>query len=405
MIPKRVVFLMSDTGGGHRAAAGAIRAAMERRYPGAYTFELVDVYRRYTPFPMNLMPEIYPRWVNWAAASWELSFRLADGRRRSALVMAAINRWWGRGMRRLVDGHRADVVVSVHTLFSRPAMHAYNRWHLFRPPFVSVVTDLVSAHAFAYEKDADRCLLPTPAAYARGLALGLESGRLRVTGLPIHPRFLDGLAAKADARRQLGWHPDRAAVLISGGADGMGPVFQIARAIDRLGLDIQLAIVAGRNRRLKHRLEAAAWRGPTFVYPFLDSLAGPMAAADVLVTKAGPATICEACAAGLPMVLSGAVPGQEDGNVTYVVENGAGVYAPSPELAAAAVHAWLARGPAFLAERARCARALARPDAVWQIADEIHQQAHRPPVRTRLGAQLEARRPALRQAPEDGWVL
>lgn len=405
MNPKRVVFLMSDTGGGHRAAAEAIRAAMERRYPGAYTFELVDVYRRYTPFPMNLMPEIYPRWVNWAAASWGLSFRLADGRRRGALVMAAINRWWGRGMRRLVAEHPADVMVSVHSLFSRPAMRAYNRWHPYRPPFVSVVTDLVSAHAFAYEKDADRCLTPTPAARARGLALGLEPERVRVTGLPIHPRFLDGLADKRAARRRLGWDLDRPAVLVSGGADGMGPVFAIARAIDRLGLDIQLAIVTGRHRCLKQRLEAAAWRGPAFVYPFLDSLAGLMAAADVLVTKAGPATICEACAAGLPMVLSGAVPGQEDGNVTYVVEGGAGVYAPSPEAAAGAVRAWLAGDPATLAERAQRARMLARPDAVWEIAEEIHQQAHRPPVRTRLGAQLSARRPRLQHAPEDGWVL
>ena len=68
MIPA-VVFLMSDTGGAPRRRRGDPRRA-GARYPGAYTFELVDVYRRYTPFPMNLMPEIYPRWVNWAAASW-----------------------------------------------------------------------------------------------------------------------------------------------------------------------------------------------------------------------------------------------------------------------------------------------------------------------------------------------
>lgn len=405
MTPKRVVFLMSDTGGGHRAAAEAIRAAMERCYPGVYTFELVDVYRRYTPFPMNLMPEIYPRWVNWAAASWELGFRLTDGRRRSALAMAVINRWWRRGMRRLAAERPADVVVSVHSLFSRPVMHAYNQSQAFRPRFVAVVTDLVSAHAFAFEKDADRCLIPTLAAYERGRAMGLDPRRLCITGLPIHPRFFDGLCDKPDARRQLGWDMDRPVVLVIGGADGMGPVFPIARAIDRLGLGIQLAVVAGRNRRLRRQLESAEWRGPIFVYPFLDSLAGLMAGADILVTKAGPATICEACAAGLPMVLSGAVPGQEDGNVAYVVENGAGVYAPSPSLVAQMVDAWLAAGPQRLADIGRCARALAQPDAAWRIAEEIHQQAQKPPVRTRFRVRGTTRQPCLQQTPEDGWVL
>ena len=62
---QRVVFLMSDTGGGHRAAADAIRAALDLRYPEQYAVELVDVYRRYTPFPFKYLPEIYPRWVNY----------------------------------------------------------------------------------------------------------------------------------------------------------------------------------------------------------------------------------------------------------------------------------------------------------------------------------------------------
>ena len=57
MKQKRVVFLMSDTGGGHRAAAEAIRAAMEQRYPGQYTCQLIDVYRRYTPSPSTSCPK------------------------------------------------------------------------------------------------------------------------------------------------------------------------------------------------------------------------------------------------------------------------------------------------------------------------------------------------------------
>lgn len=402
---KRIVFLMSDTGGGHRAAADAIRAALDQRYPGAYTYALVDVYRRYTPFPFNRMPEIYPRWVRYAAPTWGWSYAFANAHVRDRLVMGAIKQMWDRGMRRLVADHPADVVVGVHSVLVRPALWALNRMGSSRPPFVTVITDLVSTHAFWYDRDVDRCLAPTQAAYRRGQAFGLRPDQLRITGLPVHPGFVQGLMGKAEARRKLGWDARRPAVLLVGGGDGMGPVYAAARALNARRLDMQLAIIAGRNRTLRQRLEAVRWNQPTTIYPFVTNMPEVMAAADLLVTKAGPATICEACIAGLPMVISGYVPGQEDGNVTYVVDNGAGVYAPTAPRVAETVTAWLAEGSQGLARRSDAARALGRPHAAWDIAEEIHAQALKTAVRTRRPDPRAGDAPRLRPAPEDGWVI
>jgi 1,2-diacylglycerol 3-beta-galactosyltransferase len=381
---KRVVFLMSDTGAGHRAAANAIQAAMETRYPDQYVFELVDVYRRYTPFPFNYMPEIYPPWVNYAKRSWELAYKSVNSHRRGRLFMAFVRRYWRDGIHRFVIEHPADVVVSVHALFSRPIMHAFHQSSAYRPPFVTVITDLVTTHAFWYEKEVERCLVPTQAAYDRGREFGLRRDQLRITGLPIHPQFVDGLLPKADARRKLGWDAAQPAVLLIGGGDGMGPVYAAAAELNRRGLDMQLIVVAGRNRALHCQLEAVRWNQPTRIYPFVDNMPELMAAADILVTKAGPATICEACIAGLPMVLSSAVPGQEEGNIAYVVQSHAGIYAPGAARVADAVTAWLDEGAGGLAVRAAEARTLARPDAVWTVADEIHALAQRAPIRTRF---------------------
>jgi 1,2-diacylglycerol 3-beta-galactosyltransferase len=208
---------------------------------------------------------------------------------------------------------------------------------------VTVITDLVTTHAFWYEKEVERCLVPTQAAYDRGRAFGLCPDQLRITGLPIHPQFVDGLLPKDTARRKLGWETRRPAVLLIGGGEGMGPVYAAANAINRRGLELQLIVVAGRNRALLRQLEEVHWNQPTRVYPFVDNMPELMAAADMLVTKAGPATICEACIAGLPMVISSAVPGQEEGNIAYVVQNHAGLYAPGADRVADAVANWLGR--------------------------------------------------------------
>jgi 1,2-diacylglycerol 3-beta-galactosyltransferase len=398
MRQKRVVFLMSDTGGGHRAAANAIQAAMELRYPGDYVFELVDVCRQHTPFPFDHMPEIYPPLINYAGRSWGFGYDFVNTRRRGRMFMALIKWLWRYGTRRLVLEYPADVYVSAHALFSRPVMGAFHRAGPYRPPFVTVITDLVTTHAFWYERDVERCLVPTQAAYNRGRKFGLNPAQLRVTGLPIHPQFVDGLLDKGEARRKLGLRLDLPTALLIGGADGMGPVREIARALNARRLPMQLVVIAGRNQALKRHLDAIDWNQPTRVYSFVDNMPEFMAAADLLVTKAGPSTICEACIAGLPMVISSFVPGQEEGNVRYVVENDAGVYAPNPTRVADAVAEWLAQGPEQLALRAHNARALGRPSAAWDVAEEIHAQAQKTPVPTRFRSGQPARLPRLRRA-------
>ncbi|MBL8121064.1 MAG: galactosyldiacylglycerol synthase, partial [Anaerolineae bacterium] len=154
----------------------------------------------------------------------------------------------------------------------------------------------------------------------------MKPEQMRVTGLPVHPNFAERLTDKANARKELGWNPELPAILMVGGGEGMGPLYEAARAINNRHLNCQIAIIAGRNQVLKDKLESDTWNQPTRVYPFVTNMPVLMAAADILVTKAGPATISEACIAGLPQILYDAIPGQETGNVEFVVQNNAGVF-------------------------------------------------------------------------------
>jgi 1,2-diacylglycerol 3-beta-galactosyltransferase len=98
-----------------------------------------------------------------------------------------------------------------------------------------------------------------------------------------------------------------------------------------------------------------------------------MKAADILVSKAGPGTITEAFNAGLPIILYSRLPGQESGNVAFVVSEGAGVWAPSPDRIIAALRDWN-ENPSNLAKAAHNARRLANPHAAHQIAQILVQQ-------------------------------
>lgn len=367
-----VLFLMSDTGGGHRAAAEAIRAAMEDLYPLHYRYQLVDVFKDYTPFPFNQMPDFYPVWVNNSKLSWQLGYQMSNTRNRSKLILDSFQLSWRRGFVRLFEENKTDIVISVHPLFNRPAVKILNDIQQSRPPFMTVVTDLVSTHAFWYESRADVCLVPTFHAYERGLKYGMPAKKMKITGLPIHPAFVNGLMEKQTARQELGWDKDKLTVMMVSGGQGIGPVFETARAIDAKHLNVHLVVVTGSNTILKQQLDAQPWNQTTTIYPFRTDMARLMAAADILITKAGPASICEACVAGLPMIISDYIPGQEDGNVRHIVENHAGIYAPSPERVADALEEWVKEPSSVRNTYAKAAAALGRPEAAWTIGTEIH---------------------------------
>jgi 1,2-diacylglycerol 3-beta-galactosyltransferase len=380
---KKIVMLMSDTGGGHRAAAEAIREALHRAY-GADNMQvtLVDVFRTYSPYPFNKAPEFYTWLIKNSKSGWAIGYQILNSKQGAWLMRQFMYRYMNMqgGLDRLLDEHPADVIVSVHGLVSGPLMHALQR-RPQRPPYLTVVTDLVSTFATWYDQRDDLCIVPTQGALERGIHYGMPAEKMRVIGLPVNPRFGDALKSKASARRELGWREDLTAILMVAGGDGMGPVYETAKAIDAKRLNCQLTVICGRNAELKARMDATPWNGVVRAEGFTTNMPTFMAAADVLITKGGPGTISEACIAGLPMIISDAIPGQETGNVEHIVKHNAGVFAPEPQKVADTLATWLSGGLDKLADLSQRAKQLATPNAAHQIAEMVWQYAHQAPIK------------------------
>jgi 1,2-diacylglycerol 3-beta-galactosyltransferase len=295
-----------------------------------------------------------------------LGFRVSDGARRTRIFYHAIWPYVRTGVNRLVRENPADLIVSVHPLVNAPVLRAL-RSRQPHIPFITVVTDMVSAHAAWYDTRANLVIVPTEAARQRGLKLGLSPSQVQVVGLPVADRFCREIGNRQALRDQLGWPQDLPVILLVGGGEGMGPLEDVAKAINHSGLRAALVVVAGRNMQLKRKLENKKWNIPAIIYGFVQEMPDFMRAADVLVTKAGPGTISEAFIANLPIILYSRLPGQEDGNVAYVSNEGAGVWAPEPRLVVQTLRTWLAE-PAQLRQAIDACSRLARPFAAREIA-------------------------------------
>ena len=361
-----IVFYFSDTGGGHRSAAEAIIEALNLEYKDQVTTEMVDFFKDYAPRPFNHAAEMYPYMVK-APQLWSASFHASDGRARARVITSTLWPIARRAARSLVKSHPADLIVTVHPFANSFALRALGK---DRPPFLTVVTDMVTTHALWYDTRADFILVPTENARKRALKCNMPPEKVHVVGLPVADRYCQPLGRKSTLRKKLGWPARKSMVLVVGGGEGMGPLAKTAQAIDASGLDLGLVIVCGRNQRLKATLESYQWENPTVIYGFTRDLPDFMRAADFIVTKAGPGTIAEALNAQLPIILYAKLPGQEDGNVTFVQEEGAGVWAPKPQDVVRTLTRWISR-PAERQKVVENCRRAGKPEAARTVAHII----------------------------------
>ncbi len=368
----RFLFLFSDTGGGHRAGAEAVREALQHLYGTAIEVDLVDVFKALERWPFRNIPHWYPHMVGLGGVPWHVGYELTNGWRRVRTLTHLAWPYTRGACQRLLQLHPADVIVSFHAV-PNYILSMVRRRMQPAVPLATVTLDLVTVHAAWFAPGHDLYIVPTEEARMRAARWCQAPQRLHVAGMPTRRRFADAAHLdQREARARLALPAEGPLVLFIGGGEGMGPLAQVVQAVVTRRPAAHLAAITGRNRQLYEALSALRTTFPLQVEGFVHEMEVWMRAADLVVTKAGPNTLAETFIAGRPLVLYSAIPGQETGNVDYVVEHGAGLWAPQPQRAAAAVTALLS-APERLQEMGERSRSLARPEAAKTIARSLYQ--------------------------------
>lgn len=326
---KRALFLISDTGGGHRSASNAITAALDEiKEPYAFEHRIEDV-AAHCSFPLTQLGLGYSMALRYAPPIYGALYYATNGRRRYRALVRFCEPLYRERLRDLFLSYKPDVIVSVHPLLNHAALRARADAHMQHIPIVTVITDLGKVHESWLTPEADAVVVPAREVYQRALSRGISPSRLRMLGQPIHPKFDDVVGTKEELRSQLGLPADKLVVMLMAGGEGGGKLLPTTLALAKAKLPAHLLVVCGRNEPLKQKLEELAPSLPTpmSVLGFTDKIPEYFRAVDLLVTKAGPGSLAEANAAQLPVVVYDYVPGQERGNVDFVRHNGLGAVA------------------------------------------------------------------------------
>jgi processive 1,2-diacylglycerol beta-glucosyltransferase len=367
----RVLVLSASIGTGHLRAAEALVLALRQLVPEA-TVQSVDVLNLATP-PLRFgYAQVYLDLIRWAPSVLGMIYNKFDRpRRREPGFWYYLKVWLEKlnmgAFVALLQSQPWDVVIST---FFLPAeiIAALRRGGQFQAPQVLVVTDFES-HGNWVTEPCDLYCTATEEA-ARYLEwFGVPAEATAVTGIPIHPVFA-GPKDPAACRARQGLAGGRPVVLLLAGGHGAGPVEEPFRALLETELPLELVAVAGHNAPAREKLAAVEVpaRHRVHVLGFTDQMDELLAAADLVVTKPGGLTVCEALARGAAMLLINPIPGQEERNSDYLLEQGAAVKVNHMPTLAFKV-AEVLRDPGRLDRLKANARRLARPRAAFTIAE------------------------------------
>jgi processive 1,2-diacylglycerol beta-glucosyltransferase len=127
--------------------------------------------------------------------------------------------------------------------------------------------------------------------------------------------------------------------LMTGGGGGAGDIEGYATSLLR-DTDARLTIICGSNEKLRVRLVEKfgdKYAGRVRILGFVTDMAAEYEKADVAISRASPNCMFEAIVMAVPMIITGALPGQEKDNPGFAARHKLGIICEEPENMAARI--------------------------------------------------------------------
>lgn len=308
----RILVLYANYGEGHKMAAKAIEAKLNKAMPQA-DIKIADFLGDTFPVSDWIMRKLYLQTFTWAKPIYkQLYYRTKDFTVDSSMFSVP-STLLSIKLEHYLKEFEPDIVISTFPTITGILSKIKERG---RYPFklYCVLTDYVVHSQWLYHS-VDRYFVPTEQIRQDLIARGIPDASIQTTGIPVMPDF-ETLEIKERLMEKWNLIADKPVVLISAGAFG---VINIKKACEQLlenCPEVQFVVVCGRNEKLFNQLSQIP---RIFPLPFTKEMHELMQVSDLFITKAGGLSISEAIMSELPMILFKSQPGQETENVKYLI--------------------------------------------------------------------------------------
>jgi len=369
---KKILLLSVSAGAGHARAAQAIEACA-KTHPAGVSATHLDVMDFVPATFRALYSDFYLKLVSHHPAVWSYLYQRTDEASPRSIehrIRRAIERLNCRALFAEIKRQAPDTVICTHFLPAELLSREIGAGRAHVPVWVQV-TDF-DLHSMWLSPGLNGYFAASEEIAWRMRDRGLPAKSVHVSGIPVMPAFGEP-HDRAKCAAEYGLDPAKTTFLMMSGGAGLGGLDALARRLMAIeGADFQLIALAGKNQEMLKTLGALAKTHPGRLFPqgFTDKVERLMACGDLVITKPGGLTTSECLAMGLPMIVISPIPGQEERNADFLLEQGAALKAIDAPALEFRIRMLLSQPERLAAMRARCA-ALGKPHAAKFVLERV----------------------------------
>ena len=321
----KVAILSVSAGAGHVRAAQALEQSITDNYSENVEAIHLDVMDYVPKLFRKLYADSYIHVINRYPGLWGYMYDKSDIIRsdRSIIkkIRVAIERLNTKKLLKKMIELKPDIIISTHFLPPELISRMIRKGATLPPSWVQV-TDF-DLHGLWVHEFMTGYFAASDEVGFRMKCRGIPENQINVTGIPIMPVFAKK-HSRAECAKELGLDPKKLTLILMAGGLGVGGIFELTERLLKMEENFQIISLAGKNKALLSDLTELSMRFPGKLHPmgFTKTIERVMAASDVAVTKPGGLTSSECLAMGLPMIVVSPIPGQEERNSDYLLENG-----------------------------------------------------------------------------------
>lgn len=368
---KKVLILYGAYGGGHLSAAKTISSELEKQYKDEVEVEIVDCIEYISKYINKVSTEAYKELAKKAPWVWKHVYNNSQNGALSH-ISTTTNKLMAYKLNMLLQEIQPDLIISTHP-FATQMCAELKKKEKIDCKLATILTDYhIHAQWLVLYKYTDYFFVANEQMKSDMIAEGVHDQKIFVTGIPISERFLMTYDNKK-IHEEFELSPDKKTVLFfAGGEFGLGrnTTFMVLKVLIRLFKDLQVVAISGKNKRMnkkfKDLIDATNSHDRIKLLEYTNKVPELMSISSAVITKAGGLTITECLASHLPIIIINPIPGQEEENADFLVDNEVAIWIKKGDSIARTLKN-LSKNKAKLTDMKEKTKILAKPNASKNI--------------------------------------
>ena len=322
-----ILILTSNTGGGHLKATEAIYEHIKLSNLN-YNIKIFNTLDYINPYFNKIITSFYSECIKKYPDLFGKIYYYSEEDHISITIFSSILKSLSKKFLPTIEDFNPNIIISTHPFSTEMISYLKENGHIHNSKLINLLTDY-APHKFWIHDYVDAYIIASEQMIKDMINRGVNEDIIYPIGIPVGTSFLISYDKKKTLN-SIGFSESRFTILLMSGSLGVDYVLKIFKMIIEIRRSIQIIIITGNNTLLYNKFKTIIKNSDNpfikfHLLGFTKEVSKYMSISDVIITKPGGLTTTEAIFSNLPIIFFDAVPGQEEKNAEFILNNKMGM--------------------------------------------------------------------------------